>query len=81
VRFTAWVAERFTAGNAVAWFAGPPPDGLRFHLPSGPRIPPVQPTQIEPLALPAWMNLNIPGVASGTGAPPSGAGRPGTSRP
>jgi len=68
-RLTAWVAERFTAGNAVAWFAGPPPEGLRFHLPPGPRIPPVQPTPIEPLGLPAWMHLNLPGVGLGLVVP------------
>jgi len=36
----AWVAERFTAANAVLWCSGPLPAGLSLAaLPAGPKIP------------------------------------------
>jgi hypothetical protein len=35
-----WRAERFTAGNAVAWVQSPEPPQLDLVLPDGPRHPP-----------------------------------------
>jgi hypothetical protein len=35
-----WAAARFTRGNAAVWLTAPPPDGLRFDLPDGERVPP-----------------------------------------
>ena len=34
-----WAAERFTAGQAVAWMTRPPSDRLRLVLPLGDRLP------------------------------------------
>ena len=61
-RVRQWVAERYTRSNAVVWFSGPPPDGLRLELPEGPRPvrPPVAP--IEGIAWPAHVAWQGPGV-------------------
>lgn len=37
-RMATHVASRFTAGNAVLVLDGPPPEGLRLHLPEGARL-------------------------------------------
>lgn len=49
----AWSDERFTADNAVAWFSAEPPADLRFALPKGKPIPPVELRVIDHLVLPA----------------------------
>ena len=51
-----WAAERFTAENAVAWFSGPMPEGLRFDaLPRGRRIPVVDAPPIPGLRTPTYL--------------------------
>jgi hypothetical protein len=57
-----WAARMFTAGNAAMWFSGPPPAGLRLHLPAGARNPPVPLTPIEDLQLPAQAGWGSNGV-------------------
>lgn len=55
-------AERyFVADNAVAWFTGPPPDGLRLPLPRGRLNLPTRPEQLEPRG-PGVSILDQPGV-------------------
>jgi zinc protease len=57
-----WAAARFTAGNAVLWLTGEPPEGLGLALPPGPRLaPPVA----QPLdnRYPSWVTQKGPGVA------------------
>lgn len=46
-----WADRHFTRENAVAWFSGPPPAGIRFDLPPG--SPPPLPA-VEPLAAITW---------------------------
>lgn len=55
-------AERyFVADNAVAWFTGPPPEGLALPLPRGQLNLPVRPEQLEPRG-PGVVLLDQPGV-------------------
>ncbi len=50
----AWRRSRFTAGNAVLWLSGPPPDGLDLGgLPDGDRVP-VPAIDPVPNTLPGW---------------------------
>jgi zinc protease len=62
---TSWSAAGFTRGNAVAWYSGPLPDGLRFSLPDGPRLPPPDRVDIPDLPAKAWIPGQFPGVALG----------------
>lgn len=56
-----WAATRFTKGNAVAWFNGPPPEDLQFDLPDGEHDEPPVPEDLADLELPAYA------VSEGTG--------------
>ena len=49
----AWRRRHFTAGNAVVWMTGRPPDGLELELPGGEPVPPPEPDPIPGLRLPA----------------------------
>lgn len=42
-------------GNAVLWLSGPPPAGLRLHLPEGPHQPPPDPRRCVAGELPGWV--------------------------
>lgn len=66
-----WAAERFTAGNAVLWFTGPPPKGLKLGLPPGPRIPPPPLTPVPGVRYPAWAHGN-PGIIGASFVRPRG---------
>jgi hypothetical protein len=57
-----WSRSRFTARNAVAWMTCPPPDGLRFFLDPGNRIPPPEP-QPRNLPLPVHLPWETQGIA------------------
>ncbi len=52
----AWRHRWFTAGNAVLWFSGAVPDGLRVELPPGPSLPPAP---VRPLG------VTLPGFVTG----------------
>ncbi|NUR52020.1 MAG: hypothetical protein HOV71_28170 [Hamadaea sp.] len=60
----AHVARGFTAGNAVLALSGPPPDGLRLPLPSGPRTS-VTPSALPAVTTPSWYADEVvaPGMA------------------
>ena len=60
-----WAARWMTRDNAVAWFTGPPPAGLRLPLPDGPARPAVLPTPLRRLQLPAEQPCELSGVALG----------------
>jgi hypothetical protein len=61
----AWSASRFTRDNAVAWYSGPPPDGLRFGLPEGRRYSSVPRVELEGLPRRAWIPAQIAGIGLG----------------
>ena len=50
----AWAHRHAATGNAVLWLSGPPPAGLRLHLPAGPHVPPPDPWHSVAGDLPAW---------------------------
>jgi zinc protease len=50
----AWSARHATRGNAVLWLSGPPPAGLRLHLPDGARVPARDPRETIVSGYPAW---------------------------
>lgn len=59
---TSWAGRYFTRGNAALWITGgPPPEGLRLHLPDGPAMPAPQPANTA-LQSPAYANAPVPGV-------------------
>ena len=60
---TAWAAERFTTGNAVAWMSAEPPEDLELALPAGPAWPAPAPEPIPQLVLPAQVDQGTGGVA------------------
>jgi zinc protease len=68
-----WAAERFTAGNAVAWMTAEPPDDLELALPPGVGRPPPAPQPIPSLALPSELRQGTGGVALSMVAPRSTA--------
>ena len=49
-----WGRRFATRGNAVLWLSGPPPAGLRLHLPDGARVPARDPRRTIVGAYPAW---------------------------
>ena len=51
----AWSREHFTAGNAVLWMTGEPPEGLELGLPPGERRPMPADDPIPRLELPAYL--------------------------
>jgi zinc protease len=51
---TAWSHRYATRGNAVLWLSGPPPAGIRLHLPDGERIPARDPRETIVSRYPAW---------------------------
>jgi predicted Zn-dependent peptidase len=57
-----WTAERFTAGNAVAWMSAPPPEGFELALPAGPHVPVPAAQGIPSLELPAELQQGTGGV-------------------
>lgn len=67
----AFVAARFTRDNAVLVLDGAPPDGLRLHLPAGPRLAvPDRPvtTDPRPAAYPGGTRLTLSGESPRTAA-------------
>ncbi len=56
-----WIAQHFTAGNAVFWCTGPVPDGLTLPLPAGERRPTPEPEWL-PDEYPAWNVDDVSGV-------------------
>ncbi|MBA2718318.1 MAG: insulinase family protein [Chloroflexi bacterium] len=68
-RIAGWSRYAFTRGNSALWLTGEPPGSLRLHLRDGPRRdgPPV--TQIPDVALPAYVEGDIPGFGLGYLAP------------
>jgi len=58
-----WARTRFTRERAAAWFSGRPPDGLTFHLPSGPPSPPTPIEAIDGVRFPAHMTWGMNGVS------------------
>ena len=53
-QLTAWSRRFATRGNSVLWLSGPPPAGLRLHLPDGPFRPEPDPRVSILPATPAW---------------------------
>lgn len=51
----AWAARYATRQNAVLWLSGPPPAGLRLHLPDGEARPAPDPTRSILPSFPAWL--------------------------
>ncbi|MDP9384616.1 MAG: insulinase family protein [Actinomycetota bacterium] len=58
-----WRAERFTAGNAVAWMLSPRPPELDLRLPAGERHPPPSAEALPGLRFPAWIDSGTGRVA------------------
>ena len=56
-KVAAWVAERFTAGQAVVWMTRPPSPGLRLPLPPGERLPTPVVTPITGLVTPSHSHV------------------------
>jgi len=54
---TAWVAERFTAGQAVVWMTRPPSPKLRLPLPPGDRLPTPEVPQLSGLVTPSHSHV------------------------
>ncbi len=50
----AWSAHYATRQNTVLWLSGPPPAGLRLHLPDGERRPAPDPHRTILPQLPSW---------------------------
>jgi predicted Zn-dependent peptidase len=59
----AWSRRFATRGNAVLWLSGPPPAGLRLHLPDGERIPARDPRRTIVEGYPAWFTGPDDGVS------------------
>ncbi|MFN3215194.1 MAG: insulinase family protein [Acidimicrobiales bacterium] len=68
----AHAARYFVADNAVAWFTGPPPEGLTLPLPRGELNLPVRPESMGPSG-PGVVVLDQPGVGLSFEAPESEA--------
>ena len=69
-----WARRFATRGNAVLWFSGPPPAGLRLALPDGPAVPAPDPwSSIQP-AFPAYFGGPDGGIALSAVLPASPAG-------
>jgi len=66
----AWRRRWFTAGNAVLWIAGSPPDGLRLSLPPGPAP---LPEALRPLSrrLPGFVVAGRGGIGMSLAGPRS----------
>ncbi|WP_086789733.1 insulinase family protein, partial [Crossiella equi] len=70
----AWARGWFTRGNAAMWLiGGPPPEGLRFPLPDGPRVPPPLPTSAL-RRTPAYFHAQLNGIAASSVIERSAAG-------
>ncbi len=63
-RIAEWSTSRFTLDNATLWLTGPPPEGLRLHLPAGQRFPPPIPEPIGYLSPPHRL-ADLPGIGLG----------------
>jgi zinc protease len=61
-RLSAWVASRYTAGNACLWLTGPVPRDLRLELPPGERIPLPRAEALPHVRFPAYVPDGGPGV-------------------
>lgn len=59
-----WRAERFTAGNAVAWMLSPQPPEIDLLLPAGERHPVPRAEPLPGLRFPAWIDSGTGGVAA-----------------
>ncbi|MDQ1304888.1 MAG: zinc protease [Actinomycetota bacterium] len=69
-----WARRFATRGNAVVWFTGPPPAGLRLALFDGPAVPPPSPWgSIQP-AFPAYFTGPDGGIALSAVLPAGPAG-------
>ena len=64
-----WAGRYTTRGNAVLWLSGPPPAGLRLHLPDGAYRPPPDPAASVLPGFPAWFTDRPGGTALHTVLP------------